>query len=174
METGRQAMRQEALYIREYAINESNSREYGFFGGNVQSSLSDSLTVVGDGYGIVYTKSVLETLSGFIVSYQNSEDADKLEEWKVDCNSTETEKFEVSVNDGDTAQSEETYVIFPLPKEIMNAQAIKGVYYQKLTVKGASDAELNDEGTAAQADGDETTEVLTGKTLFQIPILPNQ
>ena len=157
------------VYYEKYAINESNSREYGFFGGNVQSSLSDSLTVVGDGYGIVYTKSVLETLSGFIVSYQNSEDADKLEEWKVDCNSTETEKFEVSVNDGDTAQSEETYVIFPLPKEIMNAQAIKGVYYQKLTVKGASDAELNDEGTAAQADGDETTEVMTGKTFYFNP-----
>lgn len=157
------------IYYEKYAINESNSREYGFFGGNVQSSLSDSLTVVGDGYGIVYTKSALETLSGFIVSYQNSEDADKLEEWKVDCNSTETEKFEVSVNDGDTAQSEETYVIFPLPKEIMNAQAIKGVYYQKLTVKGASDAELNDEGTAAQADGDETTEVMTGKTFYFNP-----
>lgn len=157
------------VYYEKYAINESNFREYGFFGGNVQSSLSDSLTVVGDGYGIVYTKSALETLSGFIVSYQNSEDADKLEEWKVDCNSTETEKFEVSVNDGDTAQSEETYVIFPLPKEIMNAQAIKGVYYQKLTVKGASDAELNDEGTAAQADGDETTEVMTGKTFYFNP-----
>lgn len=157
------------VYYEKYAINESNSREYGFFGGNVQSSLSDSLTVVGDGYGIVYTKSALETLSGFIVSYQNSEDADKLEEWKVDCNSTETEKFEVSVNDGDTAQSEETYVIFPLPKEIMNAQAIKGVYYQKLTVKGASDAELNDEGTAAQADGDDTTEVMTGKTFYFNP-----
>ena len=157
------------VYYEKYAINESNSREYGFFGGNVQSSLSDNLTVVGDGYGIVYAKSALETLSGFIVSYQNSEDADKLEEWKVDCNSTETEKFEVSVNDGDTAQSEETYVIFPLPKEIMNAQAIKGVYYQKLTVKGASDAELNDEGTAAQADGDETTEVMTGKTFYFNP-----
>ena len=157
------------VYYEKYAINESNSREYGFFGGNVQSSLSDSLTVVGDGYGIVYAKSALETLSGFIVSYQNSEDADKLKEWKLDCNSTETEKFEVSVNDGDTAQSEETYVIFPLPKEIMNAQAIKGVYYQKLTVKGASDAELNDEGTAAQADGDETTEVMTGKTFYFNP-----
>ncbi|MFR8220359.1 MAG: prepilin-type N-terminal cleavage/methylation domain-containing protein [Blautia faecis] len=157
------------VYYEKYAINESNSREYGFFGGNVQSSLSDSLTVVGDGYGIVYAKSALETLSGFIVSYQNSEDADKLKEWKVDCNSTETEKFEVSVNDGDTAQSEETYVIFPLPKEIMNAQSIKGVYYQKLTVKGASDAELNDEGTAAQADGDETTEVMTGKTFYFNP-----
>lgn len=157
------------VYYEKYAINESNSREYGFFGGNVQSSLSDSLTVVGDGYGIVYAKSALETLSGFIVSYQNSEDADKLKEWKIDCNSTETEKFEVSVNDGDTAQSEETYVIFPLPKEIMNAQAIKGVYYQKLTVKGASDAELNDEGTAAQADGDETTEVMTGKTFYFNP-----
>ena len=157
------------VYYEKYAIHESNSREYGFFGGNVQSSLSDSLTVVGDGYGIVYAKSALETLSGFIVSYQNSEDADKLKEWKIDCNSTETEKFEVSVNDGDIAQSEETYVIFPLPKEIMNAQAIKGVYYQKLTVKGASDAELNDEGTAAQADGDETTEVLTGKTFYFNP-----
>ena len=157
------------VYYEKYAINESNSREYGFFGGNVQSSLSDSLTVVGDGYGIVYAKSALETLSGFIVSYQNSEDADKLKEWKVDCNSTETEKFEVSVNDGDTAQSEETYVISPLPKEIMNAQAIKGVYYQKLTVKGASDAELNDEGTAAQADGDETAEVMTGKTFYFNP-----
>lgn len=157
------------VYYEKYAINESNSREYGFFGGNVQSSLSDSLTVVGDGYGIVYAKSALETLSGFIVSYQNSEDADKLKEWKVDCNSTETEKFEVSVNDGDTAQSEETYVIFPLPKEIMNAQAIKDVYYQKLTVKGASDAEFNDEGTATQADGDETTEVMTGKTFYFNP-----
>lgn len=157
------------VYYEKYAINESNSREYGFFGGNVKSSLSDSLTVVGDGYGIVYTKSALETLSGFIVSYQDSEDADKLKEWKVDCQSTETEKFEVSVNDGDTAQSEETYVIFPLPKEIMNAQAIKDVYYQKLTVKGASDAELNDEGTAAQADGDETTEVMTGKTFYFNP-----
>ncbi|MFR2214313.1 MAG: hypothetical protein ACLS61_11175 [Ruminococcus sp.] len=51
----------------------------------------------------------------------------------------------------------------------MNAQAIKGVYYQKLTVKGASDAELNDEGTAAQADGDETTEVMTGKTFYFNP-----
>ncbi|MFR2214312.1 MAG: hypothetical protein ACLS61_11170 [Ruminococcus sp.] len=100
METRRASYEAGSLvYYEKYAINESNSREYGFFGGNVQSSLSDNLTVVGDGYGIVYAKSALETLSGFIVSYQNSEDADKLEEWKVDCNSTETEKFEVSVND---------------------------------------------------------------------------
>lgn len=84
METGRQGYEAGSLvYYEKYAINESNSREDGFFGGNVQSSLSDSLTVRWRWIRIVYTKSVLETLSGFIVSYQNSEDADKLEEWKV-------------------------------------------------------------------------------------------
>ena len=155
------------VYYEKYQTGESEYT-YGFFGGNVQTSLSDDLTIVGDGYGIVYTESALEKLDGFIVCYQNSSDAEKLAEWKVDCNSSETSKFQVSVRDADTGNTE-TYVIFPLPEEIMKAQAIEGVYYQKLTVDGASKKELADNGTEEQADNDVTTEVMSGKTFYFNP-----
>ena len=155
------------VYYEKYQTEE-NEYTYGFFGGNVQTSLSDDLTIVGDGYGIVYTESALEKLDGFIVSYQNSSDAEKLEEWKVDCNSSETSKFQVSVRDADTGNTE-TYVIFPLPEKIMKAQAIEGVYYQKLTVDGASKKELANNGTEEQVDSDVTTEVMSGKTFYFNP-----
>lgn len=85
------------------------------------------------------------------------------------------EKFEVS-NDGDTAQSEETYVIFPLPKEIMNTKQSR-VFTTRSWDSKHQMWTLNDEGTAAQADGDEGISHRGDDRkdiLFQLPILPNQ
>ena len=156
------------VYYEKYATGENSPAEYGFFGGNVKSTLQDDQTVSGDGYGIVYAAD--EMPAGFIVQYQSGENETDLTSWTVKCNSEETIKYVVNVpgEDGE----EQTYYIFPLSSDVINASAISGVYYQKLTVEGVSADKLDDK-PAAQEITDETddmtTEVMPAKTFYYNP-----
>ena len=157
------------VYYEKYATGENSSAEYGFFGGNVKSTLQDDQTVSGDGYGIVYAAD--EMPAGFIVQYQSGENETDLTSWTVNCKSEETIKYVVNVP-GEDGKEEQTYYIFPLSPDIINAPAISGVYYQKLTVEGVS-ADKLDNKPAAQGITDETadmtTEVMTAKTFYYNP-----
>lgn len=154
------------VYYEKYATGENSSAEYGFFGGNVKSTLQDDQTVSGDGYGIVYAAD--EMPAGFIVQYQSGENETDLTSWTVKCDSAE--KYEIKVPGED--EEEQTYYIFPLSSDVINAFAISGVYYQKLTVEGVS-ADKLDNKPAAQEITDETddmtTEVMSAKTFYYNP-----
>lgn len=155
------------VYYEKYATGENSSAEYGFFGGNVKSTLQDDQTVSGDGYGIVYAAD--EMPAGFIVQYQSGENETDLTSWTVKCDSAE--KYEIKVP-GEDGEEEQTYYIFPLSSDVINASAISGVYYQKLTVEGVSADKLDDK-PAAQGITDETadmtTEVMSAKTFYYNP-----
>lgn len=155
------------VYYEKYATGENSSAEYGFFGGNVKSTLQDDQTVSGDGYGIVYAAD--EMPAGFIVQYQSGENETDLTSWTVKCDSAE--KYEIKVP-GEDGEEEQTYYIFPLSSDVINASAISGVYYQKLTVEGVS-ADKLDNKPAAQEITDETddmtTEVMSAKTFYYNP-----
>ena len=157
------------VYYEKYATGENSSAEYGFFGGNVKSTLQDDQTVSGDGYGIVYAAD--EMPAGFIVQYQSGENETDLTSWTVKCNSEETIKYVVDVP-GEDGKEEQTYYIFPLSPDVINAPAISGDYYQKLTVEGVS-ADKLDNKPAAQEITDETdemtTEVMSAKTFYYNP-----
>lgn len=157
------------VYYEKYATGENCSAEYGFFGGNVKSTLQDDQTVSGDGYGIVYAAD--EMPAGFIVQYQSGENETDLTSWTVNCKSEETIKYVVKVP-GEDGKEEQTYYIFPLSSDVINASAISGVYYQKLTVEGVS-ADKLDNKPAAQEITDETddmtTEVMSAKTFYYNP-----
>ena len=157
------------VYYEKYATGENSSAEYGFFGGNVKSTLQDDQTVSGDGYGIVYAAD--EMPAGFIVQYQSGENETDLTSWTVNCKSEETIKYVVKVP-GEDGKEEQTYYIFPLSPDVINAPAISGVYYQKLTVEGVSADKLDDK-PAAQGITDETadmtTEVMSAKTFYYNP-----
>lgn len=157
------------VYYEKYATGENCSAEYGFFGGNVKSTLQDDQTVSGDGYGIVYAAD--EMPAGFIVQYQSGENETDLTSWTVNCKSEETIKYVVKVP-GEDGKEEQTYYIFPLSPDVINAPAISGVYYQKLTVEGVSADKLDDK-PAAQGITDETaditTEVMSAKTFYYNP-----
>lgn len=156
------------VYYEKYATGENSSAEYGFFGGNVKSTLQDDQTVSGDGYGIVYAAD--EMPAGFIVQYQSGENETDLTSWTVNCKSEETIKYVVNVSGEDG--EEQTYYIFPLSPDVINAPAISGVYYQKLTVEGVS-ADKLDNKPAVQEITDETddmtTEVMSAKTFYYNP-----
>ena len=155
------------VYYEKYATGENSPAEYGFFGGNVKSTLQDDQTVSGDGYGIVYAAD--EMPAGFIVQYQSGENETDLTSWTVKCDSAE--KYEIKVP-GEDGEEEQTYYIFPLSSDVINASAISGVYYQKLTVEGVSADKLDDK-PAAQGITDETadmtTEVMSAKTFYYNP-----
>lgn len=157
------------VYYEKYATGENSPAEYGFFGGNVKSTLQDDRTVSGDGYGIVYAAD--EMPAGFIVQYQSGENETDLTSWTVKCNSEETIKYVVNVP-GEDGKEEQTYYIFPLSSDVINASAISGAYYQKLTVEGVS-ADKLDNKPAAQKITDEaddmTTEVMSAKTFYYNP-----
>ena len=129
--------------------------------------MQDDQTVSGDGYGIVYAAD--EMPAGFIVQYQSGENETDLTSWTVKCDSAE--KYEIKVP-GEDGEEEQTYYIFPLSSDVINASAISGVYYQKLTVEGVS-ADKLDNKPAAQEITDETddmtTEVMSAKTFYYNP-----
>ena len=154
------------VYYEKYATGENNPAEYGFFGGNVKSTLQDDRIISGDGYGIVYAAD--EMPAGFIVQYQSGENETDLTSWTVKCDSAEKYEIKVPGEEG----KEQTYYIFPLSSDVINAPAISGVYYQKLTVEGVSADELDDK-PAAQEITDETddmtTEVMSAKTFYYNP-----
>lgn len=144
------------VYYEAYADG-----SYGFYGANISPTLSDSKTVVGDGYGIIYDSTQKpEGTETTTVVYQNGPDAE---------NDTATWSFNGSdksyqVSTG-TEEGKPTYYIYPLPQEVVNAAAISGTYYQKLTINGAA-AVGNGTGSADEDGGSDTA---TGNVFYYNP-----
>ena len=94
---------------------------YGFWGANANdATLNDKKTVVGDGYGVVYMKS--DALPDSISV-------------EIDGETTEISKDVYYEVEGDT-----TYHIYPLPKDIVNAEA-EGTSFYKQAVINTSHSE---------------------------------
>ena len=104
---------------------------YGFYGGNITPSLKEDAKTVGDGYGVAYKKDSIPTDS-FTVTYQTVTATGDIKDQvlSIDPTKKNTTRYEVSVEG-------EKYYIYPLPKEIVSADAQKDTYYQKLVICGA-------------------------------------
>ena len=128
---------------------------YGFYGGNITPSLQEEAKTVGDGYGVAYKEDSIPTDS-FTVTYQTVTDTGDIKDQvlSIDPTKTNTTRYEVSVED-------EKYYIYPLPKEIVSADAQKDTYYQKLVICGA-DA-VGSKKAAMDADN------ATGSTFYYNP-----
>ncbi|MGN0169636.1 MAG: type II secretion system protein [Lachnospiraceae bacterium] len=103
---------------------------YGFYGANVESTLKNdpSLTVIGDGYGVVYRtgeSNLPETVS---VTVKDGE--------------TNVKTVSLSIIDGTSCQVAE-YSIYPLPKDLVNTTHASEKYYLRAEIK---------EGSAAKKD----------------------
>lgn len=138
------------VYYEKYGDN--TIREVGFFGGNITSTLLDNQTILGDGYGVVYldrdapqTPVLLECQTG----------ADENTTTTITINPTDTH-YKVQVENN-------TYLVYPLSTEIVNASAITGTFYQKLTIKGEN-AVGGTDGTSTQND-----DVINGRTFYFNP-----
>lgn len=149
------------VYYEVYA-EEGGTTSYGFFGANLSPTLSDSKTVIGDGYGIVYLSgeepAVTESIT---VTCQNGPDA-------------ENDKDTLVINGDDTTYSvtngSEKYVIYPLPSKVVNEAAIKDTYYQKLVIKGAAavgNKTTGTDSTGGTGTDEDTSDV--GSTFYYNP-----
>ena len=144
------------VYYEIYAEGDGDL-SYGFYGGNIPSTLSKEKTIVGDGYGIAYEKDGSDIPQTEIrVTYQASDNTEK--EIKIATKGDSVKKYFVDVK-GDT------YIIYPLPDECVNGEAAD-TYYQKLTVYGEAAV-----GTAADetTDGDNSDDVITGNVFYYNP-----
>ena len=138
------------VYYETY--EENNVRNVGFFGGNVESTLledRDNPSVTGDGYGVVYLEGE-EPQNAFTVEYQTGSSA--TETTLITINTKNITPYKVNV-------SGSTYIIYPLPLELVNSEAIQETFYQKLTIRGESA-----DGATGQAD-----DVIDGKTFYFNP-----
>lgn len=127
---------------------------YGFFGGNITSTLSDS-GIVGDGYGIAYEENSDIPKNGIQITYQSG--ADKYDSVIIDTSATSATYYTVEVD-------KKTYHIYPLPVDVVNAAAISGTYYQKLTIQGESAVGVSETG-----EEDTATDVVSGGTYYYNP-----
>ena len=111
---------------------DNTGNSYGFYGGNVPSTLRNDLTIIGDGYGIAYEENEVPdneiTVIYQSLASQSGEAADTKTEEKT-IKFKPDNKYTVTVG---TKQ----YVVVPLPKDVVNEKAIPDTYYQKLTVQG--------------------------------------
>lgn len=125
-----------SLVYYEIYQDSDNNISYGFYGGNIASTLSNDKIIIGDGYGIAYEQNSAEIPEDEInITYQTGIDTETTIQIKT--KETETDpvtKYTVRVNDA------ETYVIYPLPSsgtsDVVNAAAIPNIYYQKLVIQG--------------------------------------
>ena len=149
------------VYYEVYA-EEDGTTSYGFFGANLSPTLSDSKTVIGDGYGIVYLSGEEPAATESItVTYQNGPDA-------------ENDKDTLVINGDDTTYSvtngSEKYVIYPLPSKVVNEAVIKDTYYQKLVIKGAAavgNKTTGTDSTGGTGTDEDTSDV--GSTFYYNP-----
>lgn len=144
------------VYYEIYA-EEDGDLSYGFYGGNIPSTLSKEKTIVGDGYGIAYEEGGSDIPQTEIrVTYQASDNTEK--EIKIATKGDSVKKYFVDVK-GDK------YIIYSLPDECVNGEAAD-TYYQKLTVYGEAAV-----GTAADetTDGDNSDDVITGNVFYYNP-----
>ncbi len=95
----------ELVYYEYYG-----SQAYGFFGANISAGMRQSGYVLGDGYGVVVSQKDYETANAVKVKLNGGQ--------------------EITLTD---AIAIDGYYVFPLPKEMMNAQASSS-YYQKLEI----------------------------------------
>ena len=142
------------VYYEVYADDAENS--YGFYGGNVPSTLRNDLTIVGDGYGIAYEENEVPdneiTVIYQSLASQSGEAKDTKTEEKTIKFKSDT-KYKVTVG---TKQ----YVVVPLPKDVVNEKAIPDTYYQKLTVQGEA---------AVGNQNEESDNVINGSVFYYNP-----
>ena len=109
------------VYYEKYSDN-----TYGFFGANVTSTLKDdaNLTVVGDGYGIVYQDGVGTLPTEVTVTVKNGGSTVRTETLTVNGGSS----YPVIGTDG------MHYNIYPLSKELVNTTTASAAYYLKAEI----------------------------------------
>lgn len=131
------------VYYEVYQEDE-NTVSYGVYGGNMTSTLSDSKTIIGDGYGIAYEDGSAEIPQDEITVTYQTKDGSGSESIAVARENAK--KYFVSVDN-------KNYVVFPLPAKIINAEAIPGSYYQKLSIhSGTITGENAEENTGSSGD----------------------
>lgn len=131
------------VYYEVYQEDE-NTVSYGVYGGNMTSTLLDNKTIVGDGYGIAYEANSAEIpQKGITITYQTKDSSGSK---RIAVKVENAKKYSVSVDN-------KTYVVFPLPAEIINAEAIPGSYYQKLSIHSETiTGENAEENTGSSGD----------------------
>ncbi|MGN1141647.1 MAG: type II secretion system protein [Oliverpabstia sp.] len=114
------------VYYEEYSDG-----TYGFYGANVESTLKDdaNLTVLGDGYGIVYKKSNDNLPDRVDVElFNGTQPTDD----KTTLTLSEIQPYEVQGNNSDL------YNIYPLSTALVNTTAASSDFYLKAKVKPSS------------------------------------
>lgn len=111
------------VYYEEY----NSGEKYGFYGANVESTLKDdsSLTVIGDGYGVVYQNKV-ESLPDSVA---------------VTCEGEGSEPLPIRNNENYysvTGKNGASYRIYPLSTELVNTKNASSDFY--LSINIGSDA----------------------------------
>lgn len=135
-----------------YEVYEEEAREsYGFYGGNISSTLSDEKTVLGDGYGIAYTlDDVPKDEISILLSHGTEETV-----WKLNPQSAKHYKIMA-----DQIQ----YVVYPLPEEFINKKAAQNEFYQKITIQGEAAV-----GNKAAKASEEGVSVVSGSVFYYNP-----
>ena len=118
------------VYYEEYSDG-----TYGFYGANVDSTLKNSadLTVIGDGYGVVYLQGEANLPAKVDVTVKNGTAEVGKETLTVSAGSSYTVTDAAGVR----------YSIYPLSKDLVNTEKAPAKYYLKAEIKADS---------AAQAD----------------------
>lgn len=135
-----------------YEVYEEEAGEsYGFYGGNISSTLSDEKTVLGDGYGIAYTLDDVPKDEISILLYHGAEETI----WKLNPQSAKYYKIMA-----DQIQ----YVVYPLPEEFINKKAAANEFYQKITIQGEAAV-----GNKAAKASEEGGSVVSGRVFYYNP-----
>ena len=118
-----------ALVYYEKYIDAKGIISYGFYGANVDSTLKDDpeLTVLGDGYGVVYLSGESNLPDNISVTIKGQE-----------RNIAITGSLYYPVSDGTN-----NYSIYPFPKELVNTEEPSEKFYLKAEIRpnGASEAD---------------------------------
>lgn len=137
------------VYYEVY--EEADGESYGFYGGNISATLSDEKTVLGDGYGIAYKLDDAPVGEISIVFYHGTEET----VWKLNPQSAKHYKI--------TADQLQ-YVVYPLPAEFINKEAIAHEFYQKITIQGEVAV-----GNKAAKASEEGGSVVSGSVFYYNP-----
>ena len=114
-----------ALVYYEKYIDEKGAVSYGFYGAGVNSALNDTLTAVGDGYGVVFDHSAITRQIAVRVG-GNTYDLSYVQ------------PYQVETADGGK------YDVFPLPVGIVCAAPTEAGFYDKIAVAVTSAGETTE------------------------------
>ena len=151
------------VYYEKY-----NNGKYGFYGANVESTLKDDpgLTVVGDGYGVVY---------------QNKDDALRPSSVTITCEALATPKTLAISNDINSyypviGEDGTSYRVYPLPTELVNTDGASPEFY--LSIQIGDDAYffnphfaktvVENTGTKPAMDKEQPISVRTARHLYMM------